>query len=448
MCKRRLFLSLLTMCLTLTSNASNALSDWSFDLNNLNFQVQPILPLDLYPNREVLLSNATAFCQKMKNEMRPARGELYTEFRKTFPFQQSSLQLSYESEGWTADYTLQGQSPKDQGAVRILKNGKYISFSYRQNQNEIESIAAASFDEKCLMSEARFTFFNSALRPVRKMKMNEKHEIIMSVIMEEPVQNPYLDLTNPNTVRIGVIDSGLDFNHSELEKKTRPMLGIDLTNLERPPYDYTNTFHNELMGKHFTHGTAVAEIASRNMDALVIPVRIANQSQLAAEAVEYLAKQNVRIVNISQGGYKENDWLSLRQAIRQHPEILFVVAAGNESEDIDAHPTFPASLEEPNLITVTSVNNQGELSSFSNYGAKHVHFAALGEDVRAAHAGGGYWTVNGSSFAAPLVVNIAARILQNHPQMTMRELREALVQKSIPNQKLKNKMKYGVLLLE
>lgn len=260
------------------------------------------------------------------------------------------------------------------------------------------------------------------------------------------MQDPLLDQTTSSTVRIGMIDSGIDYNHEKLKVKSRPMLGIDLTNQARPPYDYTNSIQNELrMGKHFTHGTAVADIASRNLDALIIPVRIENQSRLAAEAVEYLAGKNVRIINISQGGYRQEEWEPLQLAIRNHPEILFIVAAGNESQNIDELPSYPSSLTEPNLIVVTSVNKQGDISQFSNFGSQHVHFAALGENVSAAHAGGGQWTVNGSSFAAPVVANLAASILQKNPHITTEELLQGLVHLANPSPALDGKVRYGVL---
>ncbi|MGZ3795476.1 MAG: S8 family serine peptidase, partial [Pseudobdellovibrionaceae bacterium] len=154
------------------------------------------------------------------------------------------------------------------------------------------------------------------------------------------------------------------------------------------------------------------------------------------------------IINISQGTSKKTEWLPLKTAMKKHPEILFIVSAGNESENIDEQPFYPSDFGLSNMLVVTSINKYGQLSEFTNFGPQHVHFAALGENVSAALAGGGEWTVNGSSFAAPVVTNIAAKLLRENPTLTTQKLRSLLIQKAQPTAELKNKVKYGVLGME
>ncbi|GIL16615.1 MAG: hypothetical protein BroJett040_03660 [Oligoflexia bacterium] len=424
MLMRRPFLSTLSMTLTV------AFSVPAFALFNQ----------DTYPNRENLLAGTKNLCKEVQDKKTILADEYSFLLKKYFSFADGVSEISQDSSGWSADYILAG---KPGGFLRLFKNGNYLSFSYRQSRSQIESIANISLDQSCNLIEARYTFYNSALRPIYRIKVDSWQMITQSVVIEEPVQDG--SPVSANAIRIGIIDSGIDYNHPALIGKSRPMLGIDLTDQARPPYDYTNSIQNELMGRHFTHGSAVADIASRNVNALIVPVRIANESVYAAEAVEYLAQKNVRLINISQGGYREHEWRPLEKAMRNHPEILFIVAAGNESENIDDNPSYPSSLSLPNMIVVTSVDQNGQLSSFSNYGPQHVHFAALGENVSAAHAGGGQWTVNGSSFAAPLVTNIAAKMLKENPKLSITELRSLLIQKAQPTRSLKDKIQYGIL---
>jgi hypothetical protein len=399
---------------------------------------------DAYPARDVIVETALSLCKALNEQNTISVLKVAPLVQKYFSENPSSMQLSYDSSGWTVDVPF--HRPPG-GVLRLIKNNSYFMLDYRQSNTSIESIANISMEAHCQkLNEARFTYYNSALRPVLRVKLNSSYEQIQSVIIEEPVKE--VPQTNPgakNIVRIGIIDTGIDYNHPALIGKSRPMLGIDLTNKDRPPYDYTNTIQNEAMGKHFSHGTAVADIASRNLETLILPVRTNNQPILNGSAVEYLAKRDVRIVNISQGTSKKSDWLPLKKAIQNHPEMLFIVSAGNDSLDIDKEPVYPGSFNLPNMLVVASVNNQGQLSEFSNYGFKHIHLAALGENLSAALAGGGQWTVNGTSFAAPLVTNIAAKLLSEDPSLTTRELRSRLIQIAKPVAELKNKVQFGAL---
>lgn len=400
---------------------------------------------DPYPEREELQLMAKSLCLQLseKSPTPPVTEDLLALLRTHLRFEGAATAISKDAQGWTADLHWDSQPG---GFLRLQKNGANFNMNYRQKEKDIEAIASVSFDGRCDLNGARYTFFNVSLRPIKKIRINAQNAQTLSVVIEEPVENPpqKKQVAGP-PVRIGVIDSGLDYNHPALMAKSRPMLGIDLTDPDRPPYDYMNTIQNELMGQHFSHGSAVADIAVRNLNALIVPVRIENQLKLAGAAAEYLAKEEVRIINVSQGSERKEEWLPFLQAMKNHPEILFIVAAGNEAQDIDVKPSYPASFNLPNMLVVASIGSAGSLSSFSNYGPRHVHFAALGENISAAKAGGGQWTVNGTSFAAPLVARIAARILLENPALNSRELRSRLIQKARTMPGLTGKIQYGIL---
>ena len=52
----------------------------------------------------------------------------------------------------------------------------------------------------------------------------------------------------------------------------------------------------------------------------------------------------------------------------------------------------------------------------------HVDFAAPGADMAGAGARGGYVAVRGTSFAAPVIAGIAARMLSDRPTLTPQQL--------------------------
>jgi len=97
----------------------------------------------------------------------------------------------------------------------------------------------------------------------------------------------------------------------------------------------------------------------------------------------------------------------LREAFREHPNILLVWALGNEGKNIDTHPSYQAILEEPGILDHTLfvygtvVVDRHRASSFTEAYAAH----AVGRPfmTRAWHCGDRmYIRGGGTSFSAPL----------------------------------------------
>src|SRR5205823_13506585 len=61
--------------------------------------------------------------------------------------------------------------------------------------------------------------------------------------------------------------------------------------------------------------------------------------------------------------------------------IVFCAAAGNESDDNDLMPVYPASYRLTNMIVVAASGQNDSLASFSNYGAETVDLAAPGVNI-------------------------------------------------------------------
>ena len=70
--------------------------------------------------------------------------------------------------------------------------------------------------------------------------------------------------------------------------------------------------------------------------------------------------------------------IAVRTAIRAFPNTLFIVAAGNDGDDVDADPTYPCALEEPNVVCVGATDGGDQPWRRSNYGATSVDLFAPG----------------------------------------------------------------------
>ena len=94
---------------------------------------------------------------------------------------------------------------------------------------------------------------------------------------------------------------------------------------------------------------------------------------------------------------------------------------------------MPASLEEPNLLTVGAVNQAGDPANFTSYG-KTVVIYADGWNVPSSVPGGGSLRMSGTSMATPQVANLAAKLFALEPDLTAAEARRLILDGATPSE--------------
>jgi subtilisin family serine protease len=139
------------------------------------------------------------------------------------------------------------------------------------------------------------------------------------------------------------------------------------------------------------------------------------------------AAKGARIVNLAMGSNDPGDWRAFEAAVRSHPGMLFVVSAGNDGRDIDRRPVYPAGFTLDNMIVVTSADGFGNPAPGSNWGKQSVDVLVPGERVAVIDFQGAATTASGSSFAAPRVTALAARLAAANPEWRAAELKAALI---------------------
>ncbi len=109
-------------------------------------------------------------------------------------------------------------------------------------------------------------------------------------------------------------------------------------------------------------------------------------------------------------------------------DTLFVIAAGNDGTNNDVAPTAPANIRADNTITVAATLDTSKLAVFSNYGNTTVDVAAPGVGILSTIPGNEHLTVSGTSQAAPYVTQIAGKIIDANPKLTVAQVKQVVLQ--------------------
>jgi subtilisin family serine protease len=272
-------------------------------------------------------------------------------------------------------------------------------------------------------------------------------------------------------VIVAVLDSGIMLDHEDLagnlwsNPRARPAVetspctksawgghGYDFLNCDDDPsaeflpwqkFDRARASCVEIGGglrKWESHGTRVAGligavgdngrgVAGMAWQVKIMAVKVGDgvcgTVDLAAilSGIDFAIDNGADIINASWAGFPENDLLE--KAIRRAGDagVLFIAAAGNQGNDLDAQPDYPASFALDNIITVGSIGKTERVSDFSNVGAFQVDIVAPGEGIfsttprlYAKTARSSYNAGDGTSFSAPLVAGVAALLMQSYPK--------------------------------
>lgn len=257
---------------------------------------------------------------------------------------------------------------------------------------------------------------------------------------------------NPDTL-VAVIDTGVDINHSDLKgniwvnEGEVPNNGKDDDNNgyvdDVNGWDFwneDNTVYDAGDGdEHGTHvaGTIAAEgnnnagVIGVNWRADIMPLKFlgpnGGYTSDAVKAIDYAVKNGAKISNNSWGGGGYSQ--SLKDAIARADAAghLFVAAAGNAGTDNDVTPSYPASYDNPNIISVAATTDTDVRASFSNYGAKSVDLAAPGVRIRSTLPAGNYGAYSGTSMATPHVAGAAALLKSKFPTLDDGEMKTRIL---------------------
>lgn len=287
--------------------------------------------------------------------------------------------------------------------------------------------------------------------------------------------------TGTNTVWIGIIDEGYMHTHEDLSANAGTNPGETAGNgIDDDDNGYVDDVYGwDFDGNNNTvfdgvaddHGTHVAGTIGgvggngKGVAGVVWTVKLLNAKFLgkrggttanAIKAVDYFTDLkthhglNLVATNNSWGGggFSAGLYDAIERA--NAADILFIAAAGNNTNDNDATPSYPASYSNTNIIAVASITGTGALSSFSNYGATTVDIGAPGSGIYSTvpkRSSGkivsGYASYSGTSMATPHVSGAAALYAASHYGASASTIKNAIMNSTVSTSSLSGKCVTG-----
>lgn len=313
-----------------------------------------------------------------------------------------------------------------------------------------------------------------------------KYNVTATSGIDINIEPAWSQFSNGRSVTIAIVDTGIDITHTDLQ-------GIIYTNTAEIPGDRIDNDANgyiddvngwNFVGKnndvtdyessseendHGTHcagiigagvnSTGIAGVAS-NTNIKILPVKVLGGKDGYGSTVDivagikYAQKMGAQICNLSLGyeATKTNSSVdSILKKTISESNMVFVIASGNGDRNYnginnDITPTYPASYDCNNIISVANLTPTGTLNTSSNYGLKSVDIAAPGTCIYSTITKNGYDYFTGTSMSAPMVAGGLAEIYSYFTDVSMLQASKILLETAKPVFALSGKISTGGML--
>lgn len=170
-----------------------------------------------------------------------------------------------------------------------------------------------------------------------------------------------------------------------------------------------------------------------------------------ALGIRYAVDNGAKVINGSFGKYFSQNKELVIEAIKyaESKDVLLVIAAGNESYDLDVTNKYPNDTYDgspefaKNVLIIGALTpdyGSKMVASFSNYGKNNVDIFAPGEKIYATTPLNTYEYLQGTSMASPNVAGVAALIRAYYPSLTAVQVKQIILESGTS---LKNMISVG-----
>lgn len=263
--------------------------------------------------------------------------------------------------------------------------------------------------------------------------------------------------TSAQDVIVGVIDTGVFYNHEDLIDNmwrnpneipdngidddgngfVDDVYGINAIQMNGDPLD-DHSHGSHCAGTIGGQGNNEIGVTGVAWDVRIMALKFLSaggygSSSDAITCINYARTMGAQLTSNSWGGGGYSQALFDAFKAAEEADMITVAAAGNDGSNIDGAPSYPASYELPSMVAVAAVDRNGELAWFSNYGKDTVDIAAPGVEIFSCiDEVDGYDSYQGTSMACPHAAGALAILKAEHPDEDIYHIVNRLVSGAKP----------------
>ncbi|NEW07593.1 S8 family peptidase [Paenibacillus sp. SYP-B3998] len=220
-------------------------------------------------------------------------------------------------------------------------------------------------------------------------------------------------------VRIGVIDTGIDYNHPDLRNSISR--GINLLNPSMLPFD-DNGHGTHIAGTIAAAGrhTGIVGVAPKS---IICPVKAFDYNGSAyvsdiIAGIDWCVQNDLDVINMSFGMKTYNRSLEHAVMNAYYKGKIIVASSGNDGKRKTVD--YPARF--PQVVSVGATTRLGKIALFSNRG-KQIDVYAPGERIYSSWLNGKYNELSGTSMATAHVSGVIALMLSIKPSLSPTQIK-------------------------
>jgi len=245
------------------------------------------------------------------------------------------------------------------------------------------------------------------------------------------IQSPQAwDLTTgSSTIKIAIVDTGIDNNHPDLASKT----------VVRK--NFTSTRSDDDINGHGTHVAGIAAaitnnnlgVAGTGFNSTLMSVKVLNDSgsgyySWITNGIKWAADNGAKVINLSLGGGSSSKTLEDAVNYAWSKGVILACAAGNDGTSSALYPAYYQ-----NCLATAATDSNDQKTSWSNYGS-WVDVAAPGLDIFSTlpnHKAKitntyNYGSLSGTSMATPFVSGLAGLLFGQDATLSNSQVRSRI----------------------
>lgn len=386
-----------------------------------------------------------------------------------------SAQILYEVSAYAANQILlHSQSQIEQSEINIISEALDWEYSASESSQYVavlqsdlalldtvdNAVQAIFQSDSHIIAEPNYIYYTSKYPNDPRFLSNDQWGLHIDTDFDIDAPEGWGSRTSADNVIIAVIDTGIRLDHEDITDNLwinnadstsdgrdndkngyiDDIHGYNAIDSSKPPSD-DNGHGTQVAGIAGARGNNNKGISGVAWSTRLMAIKALNTDGRGAansivKAIDYAVDNGAKIINASWGSSDYSG--SIESAIKRarDKQVIVVAAAGNDGS---SRVSYPGSSDLENVLTVGSIDANGEMSSFSNYNSSSVDVFAPGRNIISTsfETIDSYSTESGTSMAAPFVSGILALTLSKFPNDTLKEHKQRILESSTQINRLK-----------